>query len=81
MVSLHENGYLPMIQVHDELDVSVSSEKEAKEIKEIMETCVSLQVPSLVDAEFGDNWGDAKKTFGDKPWTRGVLEQHSVMMT
>ena len=81
MVALHENGYLPMIQVHDELDVSVSSEKEAKEIKEIMETCVSLQVPSLVDAEFGDNWGDAKKTFGDKPWTRGLLGQHSVMTT
>ena len=81
MVALYENGYLPMIQVHDELDVSVSSEKEAKEIKEIMETCVKLEVPSLVDAEFGENWGEAKKTFGDKPWTRGLAENHSQMMT
>jgi|TARA_R110000796_G_scaffold1364_2_gene5454 DNA polymerase I-like protein with 3'-5' exonuclease and polymerase domains len=81
MVALHENGYLPMIQVHDELDVSVSSEKEAKEIKEIMETCVKLEVPSLVDAEFGKNWGEAKQTFGDKPWTRGIAGNHSEMET
>ena len=81
MVALHENGYLPMIQVHDELDFSVSSEKEAKEIKEIMETCVELRVPSLVDAEFGKNWGEAKQTFGDKPWTRGITGNHSQMET
>jgi DNA polymerase I-like protein with 3'-5' exonuclease and polymerase domains len=81
MVALHENGYLPMIQVHDELDFSVSSEKEAKEIKEIMETCVELRVPSLVDAEFGKNWGEAKQTFGDKPWTRGITGKHSQMET
>ena len=81
MVALHENGYLPMIQVHDELDFSVSSEKEAKEIKEIMETCVELRVPSLVDAEFGKNWGEAKQTFGDKPWTRGIAGDHSQMET
>ena len=81
MVALHENGYLPMIQVHDELDFSVSSEKEAKEIKEIMETCVELRVPSLVDSEFGKNWGEAKQTFGDKPWTRGITGNHSQMET
>ena len=81
MVALHENGYLPMIQVHDELDFSVSSEKEAKEIKEIMETCVELRVPSLVDSEFGKNWGEAKQTFGDKPWTRGITGKHSQMET
>ena len=80
MVALYKNGYLPMIQVHDELDVAVSSEKDARHIKEIMETCVSLQVPSLVDAEFGTNWGEAKQSFSDKPWTRGLQEKHSVMI-
>jgi DNA polymerase I-like protein with 3'-5' exonuclease and polymerase domains len=73
MVALRDNGYLPMIQVHDELDVSVSSEKDARAIKEIMETCVSLGVPSLVDAEFGANWGDAKQTFADEPWTPALI--------
>ena len=50
-----------MIQVHDELDISVESEEQARQITEIMETCVDLEVPSVVDAEFGKNWGEAKK--------------------
>ena len=61
MVALHKEGILPMIQVHDELDVSVQNEKQAKQITEIMETCVKLEVPSVVDAEFGPNWGEAKQ--------------------
>ena len=48
-----------MIQVHDELDISVESDAQAKRIKEVMEQCVSLEVPSIVDAEFGPNWGEA----------------------
>ncbi len=61
MVALQKNGILPMIQVHDELDISVESEEQARQITEIMETCVDLEVPSVVDAEFGKNWGEAKK--------------------
>ena len=45
MVALAEEGLLPMIQVHDELDVSVESKEQAKKITEIMETCVKLEVP------------------------------------
>ena len=59
MVALYEEGILPMIQVHDELDISVESDAQAKRIKEVMEQCVSLEVPSIVDAEFGPNWGEA----------------------
>lgn len=81
MVALAEEGILPMIQVHDELDISVESEEQAKRIAEIMETCVDLQVPSVVDAEFGPNWGEAKQTFTEKPWTRGLNHNHSEMQT
>jgi DNA polymerase I-like protein with 3'-5' exonuclease and polymerase domains len=79
MVALYNEGILPMIQVHDELDVSVTDEAQGKRIQEIMETCVQLQVPSIVDAEFGPNWGKAKQTFSDKPWTRGLKHDHSIM--
>ena len=68
MVALAEEGILPMIQVHDELDVSVESEDQAKKITEIMETCVKLEVPSVVDAEFGPNWGEAKQTLTENLW-------------
>ena len=79
MVALYENGVLPMIQVHDELDISVGDPKLAQTIQNIMENCVDLKVPSIVDAEFGPNWGEAKLTFADKPWTRGLKDGHSEM--
>ena len=60
MVALADEGILPMIQVHDELDVSVENKDQAKKITEIMQDCVKLEVPSVVDAEFGPNWGEAK---------------------
>jgi DNA polymerase I-like protein with 3'-5' exonuclease and polymerase domains len=81
MVALAEEGIMPMIQVHDELDVSVENEAQVKKITEIMETCVSLEVPSIVDAELGPNWGEAKQTLSDKPWTRGLRDNHSIMQT
>jgi len=59
MVDVYEQlNVIPLIQVHDELDCSVQSEKQANEIKEVMETCVELQVPSKVDVDLGESWGD-----------------------
>ena len=46
-----------------------------------MENCVDMKVPSVVDAEFGPSWGEAKKSFSDKPWTRGLADNHSEMQT
>ena len=58
MVDVYEQlGIVPLIQVHDELDCSVKSEKQAKEVKEVMENCVELEVPSKVDIDFGESWG------------------------
>ena len=58
MVDIYEQlGIVPLIQVHDELDCSVKNEKEVKDIKEIMENCVNLHVPSKVDTDMGESWG------------------------
>ena len=58
MVDVYEQlNITPLIQVHDELDCSVKSEKQAKEVKEVMENCVELEVPSKVDIDFGESWG------------------------
>ncbi len=56
---------MPMVQVHDELDVSVENEQQCKKIIEIMESCVNLEVPSIVDAELGYSWGDAFNKFDE----------------
>jgi len=58
MINLHKEGIIPHIQVHDELDISVKDDKEAKQIVQIMESSVDLEVPNKVDYEAGENWGN-----------------------
>ena len=58
MLDLYKEGITPHIQIHDELDISVKNDTEAKKIIEIMENTVSLEVPNKVDYESGDTWGD-----------------------
>ena len=61
---IEENLQSTMIlQVHDELIFNCKideQEKLTKIVKDIMENTYKLQVPLLVDIEFGKNWYDAK---------------------
>ena len=59
MVALHEAGFHLLLQVHDEIALSVSSKEEAEHAARIMAHAVELQVPSVVDVEVGTSWGDA----------------------
>ena len=58
MLELYKEGVIAHIQIHDELDISVESDKKAKRIIEIMETAVDLEVPNKVDYESGKTWGN-----------------------
>ena len=58
MLELYKEGIVPHIQIHDELDLSIESESQAKKVIEIMENAVSLEVPNKVDYESGNNWGE-----------------------
>ena len=58
MLELYKEGIVAHIQVHDELDISVKDDKQAKKIVEIMESAVDLEIPNKVDYEKGKNWGD-----------------------
>ena len=60
MLALYKEGIVPHIQIHDELDISVSSVDQAEKISQVMESAVELKVPNKVDYEQGDNWGDIK---------------------
>ena len=59
LVDLADAGILPMIQIHDELALSIPNKETALKAKEIMENCVQLEIPSVVDAELGPSWGEA----------------------
>ena len=60
MLALYNEGVIPHVQIHDELDISVSSPEEAQRIIGIMEEAVQLQVPNKVDYEKGESWGNIK---------------------
>lgn len=66
MVDIYEAGICDtlgafLLTVHDELDVSISQTAEAaeafKEMKHIMENCIKIKVPILVESKIGSNWG------------------------
>jgi len=65
LVDLADEGILPMIQIHDELALSLPDNATGRKAKEIMENCVSLRIPSVVDAEVGASWGTATNPMGD----------------
>lgn len=58
MLELYKEGIVPHIQIHDELDLSIENDAQAKKVIEIMENAVTLEVPNKVDYEFGKNWGE-----------------------
>ena len=60
MIALHKAGFNILLQVHDELALSVKNRAEAEEAARIMATAVELMVPSRVDVEIGPSWGEAK---------------------
>jgi DNA polymerase-1 len=59
IISCHEAGYTPILQVHDELCFNVKDDNDAKKIKETMENCMEFKVPSVVDISIGDDFGQA----------------------
>ena len=58
MAECYKEGLVPLLTVHDELCFNVESEEQASRITEIMETSTELKVPSKVDQELGNNWGE-----------------------
>lgn len=59
MIALHKAGFRILLQVHDEIALSVNTREEAQEAARIMSTAVSLEVPSRADVEIGPSWGEA----------------------
>ena len=60
MLAVHNAGYNLMLQVHDEVALSVKTREEAEEAAMLMREAVKLDVPSKVDVEIGETWGSAE---------------------
>ena len=59
MVNLYQMGHLPLIQVHDEIAMSVDNREQAITFAKVMESAVPLEVPNKCDVEVGPSWGEA----------------------
>lgn len=58
IVTCYKLGFLPLLQIHDELCFNVNDE-DVEKIKRAMESCVELCVPSVVDVALGSDFGEA----------------------
>ena len=61
MIDLHKEKITPLIQIHDELNISIENKEQPKKVIEIMEEAVKLKVPNKVDYEVGEHWGSIQK--------------------
>ena len=60
MLNLHKEGYLPILQIHDELCFNITNHEQVVNIKKIMEEAIEFKVPFVVEHNLGKSWGDAK---------------------
>ena len=58
VVDCHKEGMTPMLQIHDELCFSIVNQEQVEKITKIMETCIELKVPSVVDVALGKDFGE-----------------------
>jgi RecA-family ATPase len=58
-------GIVPLLQMHDCLDLSVSSPEQAERVAQLGREAVTLEVPIQVDLKFGKTWGDAVHTWDE----------------
>lgn len=58
-------GIVPLLQMHDALDCSVSSPEIAERVAQLGCDVVQLEVPMRVDVRFGRNWADATHTWAE----------------
>jgi hypothetical protein len=59
-----------LLQMHDCLDCSVESKDEAEAIARLGEEAVSLNVPMLIDRQYGRSWADAKHSWEELHGTK-----------
>src|SRR6516165_2014216 len=58
-------GIVPLLQMHDCLDLSVASPEQAERVAQLGREAVTLEVPIEVDLKFGRSWGDAVHTWDE----------------
>jgi len=61
MINLFKENIVPLIQLHDELNISIENPEQVDKVIKIMKEAVPLEIPNKVDYEDGENWGSIDK--------------------
>jgi hypothetical protein len=59
MRAVWQAGIVPLLQMHDALECSVSAPEQAERIRQFGQEAVKLTVPMLIAVHYGPTWGDA----------------------
>ena len=63
MLACWREGIVPMLQMHDALESSVSDARTGRDGGAARREAVKLEVPMRVDLKFGRSWGDAEHSW------------------
>ena len=66
MRAVWREGIVPLLQMHDSLDLSVSSPEQAELAAQLGRDAVEFEVPMKVDIAYGGTWGDAKHSWEER---------------
>jgi len=73
-------GIVPLLQMHDSLECSVSSHEQAELVARLGCEAVQLEVPMRVNLKFGKSWGDATQAW-DARGNGAVPEREALKMS
>ena len=65
MLACWREEIVPLLQMHDALEVSLTTLEQAERIRQLGREAVSLTIPMLIDAQFGPTWGNAKYSWDE----------------
>jgi DNA polymerase I-like protein with 3'-5' exonuclease and polymerase domains len=60
MRAVWREGFVPLLQMHDGLELSITTREQGELVAKLGCEAVQLEVPMRVDLKFGKSWGDAK---------------------
>ena len=59
MLACWREGIVPLLQMHDGLELSVTRREQGERVAQLACGAVKLEVPMRADIKFGRSWGDA----------------------
>src|SRR6516165_4205348 len=76
-----ELGIVPLLQMHDALECSLSAPKQAERIAELGRDLIPLMLPMRIDSKVGRSWGGAKYSWDMAAEISPVVVESTVRLT